>query len=231
MTTTKGLIPHEGIVTYKSTEDGNVLYVEKGKFIEFKGEYKLQGLTPFTFAQLKLFNNISGKKGIYLDELIPSNVLYYDGAMHNPIIFWTAPKAIRKILFSEESLTKDYLIPNMLFISDGSNLRVYFIKEKDMKKITMDTKIYQTHFYNVYDDCRVCIGSGYKLGDKSVPLHEYITKVEHNFFEGSSFNHAHTGKDVFPKLWVENNGQYPEKQWKNSNTTTIGLLLSKLKNG
>jgi len=228
MQNTERLIPSEGIVTYKTKDSNNIAYVEKGKFVERNGNYKLQGLTPFTYDQIKiLVDTVNPLKGIYLDNLIPSNVLFYENSYLSPNLMWVAKKAIRKILFKDESKTESYLIPDTLFVSEGSKLFVYFIKQKEAKKITINTKVYQTHFYNVYDNCSVCIGNGYKLGKESISLEKYIEKVEFNFFEGSMFNHAHvTGIE---KYWEDE--EYSEKLWKNQNNKTIGAILSNLKNG
>jgi len=120
-------IPSEAIVTYKLSGSENIAYVEKGKFVKKNNDYKLQGLTPFDFNQLKIFmNTVQSSKGIYLDNLIPSNVLFHENSLYSSSVMWIAPKAIRRILFDKGEMTGDYLIPDTLFFFTRINIICLF---------------------------------------------------------------------------------------------------------
>jgi len=223
------LIPENLIVTYKSNENRNgPVYMEFGSFVKKGKDYYPSGMTPLGLKDLKKIVSITKtSKGIYLDGLLPKNVIYYSNDGLSSVVIWLCPQANRKMLFFNKELTGEYHIPNVMFVAKDQDLSVYLVKKRDVADIKLETLLYQTHFMNVYESCKVCIGSGYKPNLDSTPLSEFIKKAEFNFFEGSSFNMSHVGDWVLD-VWKNNKGSFPEKSWDKKKAIQIRSLLSKL---
>jgi hypothetical protein len=224
MTTDKKLIPIKAIIIYQDNKNGSN-YLESGDFVNRNEQYDLEGLKPFTMSQLMKISTITEeKKGLHIKGLIPKNLILFKQSNFIPSIAWHVKSSKRKILFAEKKLTKEYLIPDMVFHTVGKELSVFLITKKCSKKIVEETILYKTHFLNVYDDCKVCVGNGYRLGNESISVDEYMNKVEFNFFEGSLFTGAHRSDVSLNKIWNEENGIYLESEWKKSEKTISSLL-------
>ena len=220
------MIPNKLIVLYKTGSSRNKsVYIEHGKFMKKGESYIPTGMQPFSMEELKKFFSISQtSEGIYMDTIAPKNLLFYKNNGFSSTIIWSLKKDVRKLAFFDQKLTKEYLIPNLIFVAKNSDLYVYFIKNKDAENINEETLLYQTHFLNVYQDCKVCIGNGYRPNMDSTPLSQFMKKAEFNFFEGSTFNVSHVG-DWPLNIWKNKNGIFPEKQWDKKKARTLKSLL------
>lgn len=224
--TTKMLIPNKIIVTYKASGDRpGAIYVEHGTFVKTKTGYSPTGMTPMSEMDMREFISLAkAPKGIYADGILPKNLIYYNNNGLSSKVIWIASAAKRKISFHDKELTREYQIPNVLFVANNTDLSVYLVKKSNAENITEDTLLYQTHFLNVYENCKVCIGSGYRPNMDSTPLSEFIKKAEFNFFEGSTFNLSHVGDWVWD-IWRKNNGSFPEKLWNKKKAIKLKSLL------
>lgn len=217
------IVPKFAIVYY----EGDTTYLEKGDFVpdpKKKGEYVLEGMRPFVSDELlKLQTVTMNGKGIFVDGMLPKGTVLLNQFPSNAMIAWIEPACKRKILFKDESLTGIYDVPNTLFFIHNSDLYAFLVKNRDMEKFTMDTQLYRSHYYNVWDSCIVCVGTGYKPNVDSVGVNELVERVSHNFWEGSYFTHSSvSGID---EIWTEKKGRYPETKWKK--ITTLRELVSK----
>lgn len=217
------ITPKFAIIYY----EGEFPYLEKGDFVQDKkkkDEYILEGMRPFSSDELLKLQTISmNGKGIYMDGLLPKGIVFLNQFPSNAMIAWIEPAQKRKMLFRDENLKGIYDVPNTLFFIHNSDLYVFLVKKKDMERFNIDTALYQSHYYNVWDSCIVCVGTGYKPNVDSIGVNEMVNAVSHNFWEGSYFTHSNV--DGIDEIWTEKKGMYPETKWKKK--TTLKELLSK----
>lgn len=223
-TQNKELIPKVGVILYQSKLTKEIEYIEKIDFVKSQEGYQIKTAKPFSFTDMSRFSSfISRKSGLYMEGLIPKEILFYDTSNGVNKVIWFVPAGKRQLNFQDKKLSGIYEIPNMIFVSIETELYVYLIKAKDSKAISKDTKLYQTHFYNVYERSNVCIGNGYKPSKERISIPVMIRKIEVNFFTASIFTHAHTNSIELENVWKKENGLFPEKKWKE--LATIGKWL------
>jgi PRTRC genetic system protein B len=223
------MIPDLAIIGYKHNHDSNeIFYLESGGFSELEnGVYTMNSLRPLVDEEIvKLQTMIVDKKGIYVDGLLPENLIYFNPCPTTGIVMWYMKEQEIDFMYKDEVYpSKKYRIPNTMFLTVNKDIYVFLVKKKDMKNLSLKTELYHSHYLNIYGDDRLCIGNGYKPNYSYVGVNEMIEKVTESFFYKSYFTHPNTHFCDYGKVWKENNGIYPEKEWKKS--CTIKSVLSK----
>jgi PRTRC genetic system protein B len=179
-------------------------------------QYDLGPLRPFSFDEMNQFvSAINQDSGFNFRGMIPRNVLGFKNAAGNQKLTWHVPAANRQLYFTEEELDGTYEVPHMIFQLNQTGLFVYLVKKRDVKKMYEghDIPLHNSHFYNVYDDCKVCIGNGYHADFISTSPEENMEKTEFTFFEGSKFSHPHYKSPQLISIWKQRKGVFPENQW------------------
>lgn len=220
------LIPAYGIVVYYQKSKKIPVYIEKGNFTK-KGEgYSLTGLRPFVSDELRNLQKIgAANKGLYCDGLLNKNILFINSDPNNAIVVWVESACKRVVNFKEDDLRKEYNVPATIFIMQNNDLYVYLLKKKDVASISMGTVLYQSHYFNVYGTGILCVGTGYKPNVDHLGLNELIQKQSLNFWTDSYFTHPNHDHEQLKEIWENQNGNYPEKNWKK--ITNLKDLLSK----
>jgi PRTRC genetic system protein B len=162
--------------------------------------------------------------------LIP-NVLFSAFNGIKPVVAWYTEPQKRRLLTSTSISAKPLNVhtPWLLWIYKDYTVYIFATKEKP----TRYSKLHHAPFHNIYNDGRVCMGSGSKLvsGDMH-SFEEIISKAELAFF-GTIFNHQHNDgiKGNLVTLLKKLDGKnlpFPNKVLKPANKKLSELLNVKI---
>ncbi|GIU41002.1 hypothetical protein TUM3794_20350 [Shewanella colwelliana] len=133
---------------------------------------------------IESLNNVSikpqSKHDPQLKGFLASNVLL----KNSNTIMWHIPRQNRTIYMTDTA--HKLRLPPLLFSysTNGSKLSVYALPFN--KRPELNTKLYRSPFYNIYEDCRVCLGSMKMPKELNA---DTIKQVEDEFFN-SRFTHS-----------------------------------------
>ena len=122
--------------------------------------------------------------------VLSNQVLYFD-PNGNKVVWFT--KATQRELYFIESLgipKGKANVPPMLWVANRNGLAVFALPNR--RRPTINTKLYNAPFFNVYEDGNVCMGTVDVRIKKTASLEEFINKWE-GFFFNSYFSHLMHG--------------------------------------
>jgi PRTRC genetic system protein B len=195
--------PKTGIIVYEN--EYKQAYVEQHDIID----NQFQSGRPLTKDDLKFFGKMAmDEKSVVNKKVFPYRlILGYNTDVVDDVVTWICPEQKIHLMFAKSVKgikSGMYYIPNLVFQSNGKNVKVYSIKKRDIHKLNPDTILYQAPFMNVYSSGEVCIGSA-KI-KQFADVNELIYNVEHMFFN-SVFTHTNTNMIVKGSLLDAYNNQ------------------------
>lgn len=119
--------------------------------------------------------------------VLPSSMLYVDDRPGHKTFIWYNPPQKRSMTFVKSLSLKDgvYNVPGIVYVVRGDSLYVYAFKGK---RPSERRKLSRYPMFNVYGDCRVCLGSARVQKPRNYTW-EALTKYWETMFWGSTNSH------------------------------------------
>ena len=115
--------------------------------------------------------------------VLPSSMLYVDDRPGHKTFIWYNPPQKRSMTFVKSLSLKDgvYNVPGIVYVVRGDSLYVYAFKGK---RPSERRKLSRYPMFNVYGDCRVCLGSARVQKPRNYTW-EALTKYWETMFGGA----------------------------------------------
>lgn len=169
-------------------------YIEKRKIIN----RKLGAASPLDLETVKSLAVEFSKEmqsKIYLDGMIPSNVIYISQRPTREGLIWTYTEKKGTLLFTSDTKIPngEYSLPNLIFrINYKGHLYVYAYKDEE---ITDTMKLFRAPFWNTSGDGSICMGNVSINLNQPITARSLMRKAENRFF-GSTFTHSSNENNI-----------------------------------
>lgn len=197
--------PSQLLVVYKAEVEKSFreseyrYYIEQHPIISAGTKYMAMSGQPMQIKEVEgVFKALVKDHGssMRFKSVIPENVLYTRfGSFSNTVIWWE-PAQTRTMFFNEKlgmGASFSCAMPAILYMVEGKSLSVFALQED--KRPGPNTPICYLPLPNVYNDCRVCMGTARVKGE-----HEYAEDLMQDYvyaFWNSEFNAHHADRQRF----------------------------------
>lgn len=223
--------PKSALVFYQSDGSSDQSYVEHYDMDERGNPINAHPLTVREAKRLA--------ESLYMDEdkdtmlksegILDQNILSFDSKTNK--IIWFTKAQFRPLHFSAglEIKSGNAHTPAMLWMADRSSLYVYALTGN--RRPTLNTPLYHSPFFNVYQNGNVCMGS-VDIEVKETGSIKTITALWESYFFNSYFTHLMSGHNPIDgncvMLWkdlVDSDKLFPHEVLIKNNRKLKDLLL------
>ena len=193
-------IPKLVIVVYQKNETPAKFYLESHEIKTNQGEKFILEGRPLKQETIGDIVEALAKERKYtlrcIDELLPENIIYLDQRPGKRVIIWWSCMQAHELFFDKQLNIKNgkAWCPTMLFVSSGHDLSCFMLTED--KRPTLETKLFNAPFHNIYESGSVCLGDAEVGKTKEEDISAYMKEMEDAFWD-SEFTSLHNPNDVF----------------------------------
>lgn len=234
------LNPNCVLIVYRTAGKYNEKYfIEKRDVTTVGGKQILAAAVPLSDEVMKkIALSYAKEEGtrLAMDKLIPEFLLHGSNDITKKLIIWYRPAMKRALNFSgNQTLSKvkdqSAMVPATLYALHNKELYVFALPNN--QRPTEKTKLYNSPFFNVYSDGKVCKGTAH-FSKATNSFGGEIERYERGFYmaeQGSMFNEKATKKPL-RQIWASllgTNTPFPVKELvQHKNFKTLSDLITKL---
>jgi PRTRC genetic system protein B len=234
------LNPNCVLIVYRSAGKYNEKYfIEKRDVTTVGGKQILSAAVPLSDDVMKkIALSYAKEEGtrLTMDKLIPEFLLHGSNDITKKLIVWYRPAMKRSLNFSgNHELNKlkheSAMVPATLYVLHNKELYVFALPNN--QRPTEKTKLYNSPFYNVYSDGKVCRGTA-QFSKATNTFSGEIERYERGFYmaeQGGMSNEKATKKPL-RQIWASllgTNNSFPVKELiQHTKFKTLGDLITKL---
>ena len=168
------------------------------------------------------------KQSMKTQGILASNILSFDPNKQK--VLWYCKSQRKKLLFTEKLgiPAGTASLPPLLWQADAHSLNIYALISN--KRPTMQAKLYDAPFFNMYESGQVCMGNVEIQINEEISIEDFIEQWE-NYFFNSYFSHLIDNHNPIKgncvSLWeslVNSTQAFPMDILKQSSTSLKELL-------
>lgn len=219
-TTNRKLTPVQVITVYTDKQKSKY-YLEQREVKNIGGKSILMAAVPMSDEILKNVAKTymkSNSVDMNFGDFVSEHLLYGTNNIGKTVVMWYRPEMKRNLKFSASigiKAEKTVMVPATLYVVINSKL--YLFALLDSKRPTLNTKIYNAPFFNIYYDGNVCLGTAHIGKMKAKTFELEAERFERGFFMAEQNGGDHTGvcKSSLKSVWnelIKKGGNFPSKQ-------------------
>lgn len=184
-------MPSMAIIVYHARINSRY-YLERRK-IDSNGN--MHNGVPLTYECLSdMVSTFSASEKDIIHGRIPDNMLMADCRIGKEKYVWFYPATKKMLYFSSKLQIENgsMWLPGLVFMVNNKTLSVFAYKTK---KITPETPLFKPPFFNIGNNCNVCLGNAKVQKPDKLTYETLIAHWEKKFFQ-SEFSHLNESNPV-----------------------------------